>query len=220
MRPAAPIAVLTLVLSLAAPQARAHDKGPWPCQPDVERLCAGVEPGGGRLIKCLEEHWDEVSEDCKATKKGEGAKGEGGKGGTGGDKGREACMADKERLCAGAEHPGKCLEEHLDELSPECLAMKRGMKKEWSEKKGGVKEGGKGYEACLADKERLCQGADHPGMCLEEHMDELSPECRAMKQGMKGERKEPKEKKGAMRFEWEKDKGKKEEKKADAEDGD
>jgi hypothetical protein len=35
------------------------------CQTDVQKLCAGVQPGGGRILACLKEHKDEVSEGCK-----------------------------------------------------------------------------------------------------------------------------------------------------------
>jgi hypothetical protein len=34
------------------------------CKADVERLCAGTEPGGGRIIKCLKEHKEEMSVGC------------------------------------------------------------------------------------------------------------------------------------------------------------
>jgi hypothetical protein len=36
------------------------------CQDDVQKLCKDVQPGGGRLIKCLKEHENEVSAECKA----------------------------------------------------------------------------------------------------------------------------------------------------------
>jgi Cysteine rich repeat len=34
------------------------------CKADIERLCAGVRPGGGRLIKCLKAHKEEMSVGC------------------------------------------------------------------------------------------------------------------------------------------------------------
>ena len=34
------------------------------CKADTERLCAGVEPGGGRIIKCVKEHKEEMSVGC------------------------------------------------------------------------------------------------------------------------------------------------------------
>jgi hypothetical protein len=35
------------------------------CQTDIQKLCAGVQPGGGRIIACLKEHKEEVSDGCK-----------------------------------------------------------------------------------------------------------------------------------------------------------
>ena len=34
------------------------------CKPDVERLCNGIEPGGGRLLQCLKGHKEEMSVGC------------------------------------------------------------------------------------------------------------------------------------------------------------
>ena len=34
------------------------------CKADFERLCPGVQPGGGRIIACLKEHKEEMSIGC------------------------------------------------------------------------------------------------------------------------------------------------------------
>ena len=35
------------------------------CAPDIGKFCADVVPGGGRLIKCLTPHFDELTPTCK-----------------------------------------------------------------------------------------------------------------------------------------------------------
>ena len=35
------------------------------CQGDVDKLCPGVQPGGGRIIACLHQNEDKVSAACK-----------------------------------------------------------------------------------------------------------------------------------------------------------
>ena len=35
------------------------------CAADAQRLCAGVQSGGGRILACLKEHKDKVSDSCK-----------------------------------------------------------------------------------------------------------------------------------------------------------
>jgi len=36
------------------------------CQADIDKLCAGVQPGGGRIMQCMREHQDQVSDGCKS----------------------------------------------------------------------------------------------------------------------------------------------------------
>jgi hypothetical protein len=35
------------------------------CDSDVQKLCASVQPGGGRVLACLKQHKDQVSDSCK-----------------------------------------------------------------------------------------------------------------------------------------------------------
>ena len=39
------------------------------CGPDIERLCPGVQPGGGRIIKCLKANEMGISVGCAKTLK-------------------------------------------------------------------------------------------------------------------------------------------------------
>lgn len=36
------------------------------CAQDIETLCPGVQPGGGRILQCLKGHQKEVSPGCTA----------------------------------------------------------------------------------------------------------------------------------------------------------
>lgn len=49
----------------------AHGAGTHPavrdaCAEDLRTLCSGIEPGGGRLRQCLQEHRDQLSAACQA----------------------------------------------------------------------------------------------------------------------------------------------------------
>ena len=35
------------------------------CVEDIRALCAGAEPGGGKILMCLRSHQDQVSDGCK-----------------------------------------------------------------------------------------------------------------------------------------------------------
>jgi Cysteine rich repeat len=35
------------------------------CETDIQKLCSGVQPGGGRIFACLKQHKDQVSDGCK-----------------------------------------------------------------------------------------------------------------------------------------------------------
>jgi hypothetical protein len=52
-------------LMSAAPGALAQQAAAMKyCKADFERLCPGVQPGGGRIIGCLKAHKEEISIGC------------------------------------------------------------------------------------------------------------------------------------------------------------
>jgi hypothetical protein len=58
------IAVITLaVLSSVAHAQEGGHRGA--CRADAEKLCAGVERGGGRIINCLAGQKDKLSDECR-----------------------------------------------------------------------------------------------------------------------------------------------------------
>lgn len=65
------VLVLLSLTSVAPAQMEAVMKY---CKPDAERLCPGVQPGGGRIIGCLKAHKMEISVGCAKTLQGIKAK--------------------------------------------------------------------------------------------------------------------------------------------------
>src|SRR5580658_1019618 len=63
--------VLLVVFAAAAAQsALADDQSTLAalrtaCADDAQKFCAGVQPGGGRIVACLKEHKDSLSDRCK-----------------------------------------------------------------------------------------------------------------------------------------------------------
>ena len=49
----------------ATPSPEAINEARAACATDIQTLCAGVQPGGGRIFACLKEHKDKVSDACK-----------------------------------------------------------------------------------------------------------------------------------------------------------
>jgi hypothetical protein len=63
--------VLLVVCAAIAAQCALGDDQPTlaairaACAEDTQKLCAGVQPGGGRIVACLKEHKDSLSDRCK-----------------------------------------------------------------------------------------------------------------------------------------------------------
>ncbi|MEB2845465.1 hypothetical protein GAO09_22995 [Rhizobiales bacterium RZME27] len=62
---------LTIALLLFAGAAHAQQAGQAQmqaareiCAPDIQKLCPGISPGGGRLKACIREHASEFSKPC------------------------------------------------------------------------------------------------------------------------------------------------------------
>lgn len=98
-----------------------------PCAADQEKFCSPSKLGGeASVLKCMDEHFDELSPDCKAAieKVREGIKAkESGKAPKAGGF-RAACRADTQKLCKDSiGKPAKlkaCLTENESKLSDEC----------------------------------------------------------------------------------------------------
>jgi hypothetical protein len=156
------LSVLSVLLNVSAVQAENKEK-PGACRADVEKLCKGIQPGGGRIAMCLKQHESELSSGCREAVAE--AK----------DKIREfaeVCKPDAEKLCKGVQ-PGqgriaRCLAEHKDQLSAGC--REKIVRAE-------------SRHPCMKDVETLCKGVQ-PGegriaQCLKQHEAELSAECKA-----------------------------------------
>jgi hypothetical protein len=113
------LAVGGLALLLAAAVAA---QPPADCRQDLQKLCNGIRPGGGRLIACLLSKQAELSPPCQKAlasvtpRPAEPAR----------HTRRAACSADLEKFCRDApQRQGggfACLRQHKDELSDVCKA--------------------------------------------------------------------------------------------------
>jgi len=168
-------------LTLALVRAAGPDTGATvPCATDVVQFCSDVKPGGGRIVRCLEEHEEKLTETCRAKLAAEQQKSK-----------RyvaeflDSCHSDVERLCVGVRPGGgrqiKCLTTHDYELSPRCSdeLNKLGAARDRVDQLKRV---------CGADANRLCPDVlGHAGdvlACLKENKDQLSPACRSQDPGL------------------------------------
>ena len=109
------VAVLAGIFCLAITAGASAQQNAKPCAEDAANLCQGIQPGGGRVAKCLKEHSGELSQACKkniAKAKRKAAKL------------KQACKQDAQTLCEGVKPGGgrivQCLKQHQDGLTAEC----------------------------------------------------------------------------------------------------
>jgi hypothetical protein len=81
------------------------------CGAELQKHCAGVEPGEGRLRSCVKDHFTEFSEPCKQALLSNVAV-------------VKACKADVQRTCADIQPGGgriqACMKDHFAEYSDPC----------------------------------------------------------------------------------------------------
>jgi hypothetical protein len=117
----------------ASPAEKAQNTGP--CREDVQKFCKDVKPGGGRIVKCLKQHENDLSAACKSH--GEEMRSEFKKEF---QEAQAACKGDVDKLCKDVK-PGegrimKCLKEHENDLSAECKAERTKIKEHHKGMKG------------------------------------------------------------------------------------
>jgi hypothetical protein len=110
-----PALVLAVLLAFPAATFPAEPAEQRPCMNELDKFCKEVKPGEGRIIKCLQEHDQELSAVCRdkvqsILKRLEEAK--------------QACGQDIGTFCADVKPGGgrliKCLSPHFNELAPTC----------------------------------------------------------------------------------------------------
>jgi hypothetical protein len=110
------LAVAVLMVGTLAGMSGAQQKQ-GPCADDFAKYCKDVQPGGGRIARCLKQHEQELSPACKqhvaeVKKRGKEF--------------RAACEDDVFKLCWDVQPGGgrivNCLKQHEQELTPDCKA--------------------------------------------------------------------------------------------------
>ena len=93
------------------------------CRGDVQRFCAGISLGGGRIVHCLEENAAKLSAGCKEAIGGSRAPSQPGEASAGGGT-KTACRGDAMRFCSDAigdqAKMHRCMQAHAAELSDGC----------------------------------------------------------------------------------------------------
>lgn len=88
------------------------------CKADVARFCSQIQPGGGRIARCLRQSEGQLSAPCRERIKMVAVQLK---------ETNQACQDEVQQHCTGVELGGgriaQCLKRNLDKLSPECRTL-------------------------------------------------------------------------------------------------
>lgn len=122
------VAVLALCLLLCA-GTFGFGQEAGPCDRDIERFCQDVQVYGGWTAKCLEQHMDELTPDCKVRVTGLAYQAE--------EAGLESCESDIRDFCLGVKPGGgriaECLAANQPHLSAGCRITIEEARPGWNE---------------------------------------------------------------------------------------
>ena len=115
------------VVCLAIAAGARAEGGGRPCKDDADKLCQGIKPGGGAIMRCLKQHESELSPECKERMQQAKAKAKQSR-----QEFKEACGGDVQRQCPGMKPGGgaimACLKAHENQLSDSCKEQMGKMK--------------------------------------------------------------------------------------------
>jgi hypothetical protein len=113
MRKITRLGLAVALVALLAPRGGAAQQGAarQACGADISKVCAAVQPGGGRITACVREHFTELSAPCRNAL-------------ISGVTITKACATDYRQKCAGIEPGGgrvqTCMKDHFAELDERC----------------------------------------------------------------------------------------------------
>ena len=92
------------------------------CKSDLEKYCAKIEPGQGRIERCFAAHHDQLTLDCRMLIQSP-------------EESARTCKGDAAKFCAGVK-PGDsrildCLEANREQLTPECRSVVKLQLMDW-----------------------------------------------------------------------------------------
>src|SRR5271169_4559584 len=105
------IVAIGAIMLLSATSSMAQQTVAKQCAADIKSLCAGVQPGEGRVRACIKSHVSDLSAPCQAVLVKAAAIG-------------KVCRDDVKKVCADVKPGGgrieACMKSHLAEVSEPC----------------------------------------------------------------------------------------------------